>query len=144
MESNVIIRKYDKNRVAILPYDGIKPAIARRMQAYATSRDWRDFNIIQTKEAKPLLGVACKPKTWLKFLSYLRISEGLEMPPDFNSEFERVCEKVLHGEEPQSLSHKDDLSYREKKAIHEILHRVPDAVVDEDSAEQEADKIIKD
>lgn len=143
MEANVIIRKYDDHRVCILPHEGFPQDYAIWVEGYAKAHFWSDLKIVQTQDDAKLLGVVCKPKTWIKLLRYFR-SQGALYPPGMDDQFMNMCIDVLAGKDSDTMLHKQALSYDESKAVHEILNRVSDADFDEEKVEKDADKIIKD
>ena len=142
-EPNVIIRKYDEKRVCILPHDGFPKNYALWIEDTAKKYTWKDVKIVQTKDDSKLLGVVCYPQTWVKFIHYLR-KDGALYPIGFENDFLTLANQVLSKEEADTMIHKQDLNEIEKKAVTEILERVPTAEINEEEIEKEAEKIIKD
>lgn len=116
-----ILRKYDKNRVAILPTTGFPPEYARWLRAYAQKRGWLDFKIVQTKDQWKQLGVVCRPKQWLKLVKHMR-ENGEPLPIGFEQEFMDYCIKVM-TEEEQFIEKKPTLTKDENEVLKVLVEK---------------------
>lgn len=86
--------------MAIIPTQGLTKEYAHWLEAYAQKRNWKDFKIVQTQDEFKQLGIVCKPREWIKLITYFE-SKGQQFPPNFKDEFINHCLKVLTEEEAE-------------------------------------------
>ncbi len=138
--NNVVVRKYDKWRVAILPFDGIKVEFAVYLESVAQVKKWKDFKIVCTKDDSRTLGIVCKPKTWLAMIAILR-EKGATYPEGFEDDFMNKSINVLAGKESEAIEHKSELTLQEKRDLDKLKQKVediPQKDIDEQLEEDES------
>ena len=146
--SRTVIRRYDKNRICILPMYGIPERAAEWMTEYALKKELKDFKIVQTTEEPVLLGIVCKPKTWYFFVKAMR-NLGIGFDEGFEDQFlEASAEAMKEG--VSMVDKKGNLSKKDEKWLNDALKKIEqrgmtkeedekmDAEIEEDLKEQEA------
>jgi hypothetical protein len=110
-----IIRKYDSNRVALLPTKGFPEDYAKWLLAFSKRRGWEDFKIVVTQDKWKQLGVVCRPKQWIAVIKFIR-SKGEDIVLETEDEFLSMCVKVMK-EEVQAIEKPVTLTKDEKEAV---------------------------
>lgn len=130
-----IIRKYDKGRVAILPTKGLDTDYATWLLAFANKHQWKEFKIVQTQDEFKQLGIVCKPRQWLKLLTYFE-SKGEVYPPNYKDDFLNYCLKVLSEEEEQ-VEVKEHFTKEEEEVVKKAKEIALETIIDPEEAEKD-------
>lgn len=133
-----IIRRYDANRVAILPTKGFPKEYAKWLQGYAQRAAWTDFKIVQTQDKWEQLGVVCRPKQWLEILHYLKV-KGANIAPQAEEDFLKYAVNVL-TEMTGAIEKKATLTKEEKEAVKIMKDKALAIDIPEEEAEDKWEK----
>jgi len=131
-----VIRRYDANRVAILPTKGFPEDYAKWLKRYAERANWTDFKIVVTQDQWRQLGVVCRPKQWIEIIHYMQ-KKGANFSPELEEEFLKYSVDVL-TEETGAVEKKPTLNKDEKetlKALVDKAHEQMDKVIEPDQDE---------
>ena len=119
----VIVRRYDDKRVAIIPEAGMPEEFAKYLSKVAKKSGWNDFKIVQTTDQHKLLGVACRPSTWVRLIGVFR-KEGAFYPIGYETEFKKQCDMAFAMGASVFEKKKEELNDIEKEMVHEVLNKV--------------------
>ncbi len=133
-----VIRYYDHERIALLPETGVPEKFAIYLEKQAYNAGWTDLKIVKTVEFNSMLGVVCKPKTWVKLIKIFR-KEGAYYPDNYEQEFLDQANTAMKVGGAMIEKDKVEMSDAEKDTVDYIQDRMKDVDVPEEEIEKEVD-----
>lgn len=118
-----------------MPESGMPVEFAKYLQRTAIKSGWNDFKIVQTADIHKLLGVACRPSTWVKLIGVFR-KEGAYYPLDYELDFKKKCKEAFMMEAAVLEKEKEPLNDIEKEVVYETLNRVDSAEIPDEELDK--------